>query len=226
MGVEFSVVKISLLTCLFLFDNDEDYRLSLSLDGLWWRSRGLSIKPWSEGLVLIPRRVAWLRCFGIPLYARCPETFMAIGKRCGEVLRVEYDSLESDILEDGRISIITEALSPLFCSFTLMVEGLKFTWAAMDSPEKKHGSLDLGDLSPLDDDDKTTVSPSRHKASSQGSNFDTGEGIRAAISSEEGGVMIFPDSALCGGGFEAYMMLDSHPDDGDGAAVPPPRGSM
>ncbi|GAB2294123.1 hypothetical protein Dimus_028342 [Dionaea muscipula] len=101
MGVEFVVVKIGLLRCLFLFENEEDFRLALSL------------------------------CFGTPLHARCTQTFMAIGKQWGEVLRIEYGSLESGLLEEGRICIMNDVVSPLICSFTLKVDGLEFScWVA------------------------------------------------------------------------------------------------
>ncbi|GAB2279104.1 hypothetical protein Dimus_013760, partial [Dionaea muscipula] len=57
---------------------------------------------------------------------------MAIGKRWGEVLRVEFGSLEGGTLDDGRIFIMTETLSLLFCFFTLMVKGLEFTYWVME----------------------------------------------------------------------------------------------
>ncbi|GAB2300318.1 hypothetical protein Dimus_034354 [Dionaea muscipula] len=186
LGAVFSVVKIDMLKCLLLFEIDKGSRATLSLDGLWWSSRGIMMTPWSVDLVLNPVREAWIRCIGIPLHARCSGTFMAIGQQMGEVLMIEFGSLASGVLEDGRIHVLTDIPS-LNRAFTLKVDGFDFSCEvvedcaattqsrqeaddhqgtsdlvldsgiAMDFPERKHGFPAMDDLSPSDDGDRAVL---------------------------------------------------------------------
>ncbi|GAB2268802.1 hypothetical protein Dimus_003747, partial [Dionaea muscipula] len=148
LGVEVSLVKVGRHRGLLPFEDDEGFGRALSLERVWWSSRGLSMTPLSEEIDLVPRREAWLRCFGVPIYARCSSTFMAIGQRWGDVVTIVFGSLESGELEDGRVNIVTDVGSPINCSFTLVVDGLEFKcWVVEESPIFRHPLMDL--LGPL-----------------------------------------------------------------------------
>ncbi|GAB2274224.1 hypothetical protein Dimus_008991 [Dionaea muscipula] len=83
--------------------------------------------PWSKELVIRPGREVWIRCFGVPIHARCPGTFTSIGQQWNVVLLVEFSSRESGLLEEGRVLFSTEVIDrPLNCVFTLRVNGKDF----------------------------------------------------------------------------------------------------
>ncbi|GAB2276477.1 hypothetical protein Dimus_011200 [Dionaea muscipula] len=79
LGVAARVMKISRLKWLLVFEKIEDFRIALGLDRSWWVDNGFTMLPWSEELILKPRREVWLNCYGVPLQARCPRTFLSIG---------------------------------------------------------------------------------------------------------------------------------------------------
>ncbi|GAB2299420.1 hypothetical protein Dimus_033489 [Dionaea muscipula] len=113
--------------CSLVFEDVMDFGKVLSLNALWWASRGFSMKPWSEDAVILSKREVWIRCHGVPFHARCPSTFVSIGKQWpGDVLSVEFGSVESGVLDEGRINILTDALTPFNFAFTLMVDGKEF----------------------------------------------------------------------------------------------------
>ncbi|GAB2279499.1 hypothetical protein Dimus_014139 [Dionaea muscipula] len=86
----------------------------LDLDCSWWVNKGVSMTPWSEDLVLLPSRDVWIRCLGVTIHARCHNTFLPIGSHWGDVQRVEFGSMDSGDLDDGRIFIQTKVIDPLF----------------------------------------------------------------------------------------------------------------
>ncbi|GAB2270482.1 hypothetical protein Dimus_005376 [Dionaea muscipula] len=88
--------------------------------------RGVSMQPWSDGLILKPFREVWITCFRISLHTRCPNTFLSIGHRWGEVLTIEFDSLERRLMDDGRVNILTNIMTPLNFAFKLMINGKAF----------------------------------------------------------------------------------------------------
>ncbi|GAB2271851.1 hypothetical protein Dimus_006681 [Dionaea muscipula] len=51
---------------------------------------------------------------------------MAIEKHWGDVLMVEFETVENSSLDDGRINILTEVEAPLNCVFKLLVDGKEF----------------------------------------------------------------------------------------------------
>ncbi|GAB2269282.1 hypothetical protein Dimus_004207 [Dionaea muscipula] len=58
---------------------------------------------------------------------------MSIGQRWGDVLWIEFGSLESDTLDDGMISILTSAVAPIHCAFNLKVDDMEFAcWVVED----------------------------------------------------------------------------------------------
>ncbi|GAB2266587.1 hypothetical protein Dimus_001581, partial [Dionaea muscipula] len=132
LGVVASLVKIDKCRCLLVFDQEEDFRRATTSDGLWWVRRGVSMTPWMEDLVIQPLRDVWIRCSGAPFHVRCPSTLMAIGKHWGDVLMVEFGTVESCSLDDGRILISTDVEAPLHCGFKLMVDGKEFTCRMME----------------------------------------------------------------------------------------------
>ncbi|GAB2267160.1 hypothetical protein Dimus_002145 [Dionaea muscipula] len=127
LGVDVSVVLIGKPRCLLMFKDEEGFRRALSLDECWWSSGGLSMIPWTMSLVLKPLREVWIRCFGLPLHARSARSFMSIGQQWGEVLSIEFGSLDYGVLEEGRICILTDIVPPLNRAFTLLVDGVKFS---------------------------------------------------------------------------------------------------
>ncbi|XXG48016.1 hypothetical protein AAC387_Pa02g2565 [Persea americana] len=56
-------------------------------------------------------RKVWLQCFGVPLHRWRVEIFEAIGRKFGEVVEIAKETLDSFVLEVGRICIKTEDFS-------------------------------------------------------------------------------------------------------------------
>ncbi|GAB2273829.1 hypothetical protein Dimus_008601 [Dionaea muscipula] len=156
-----------------MFNNDEDFRRVLLLDHSWWTSRGFSMTPWSDELVIKSTREVRIHCFGVPLHARCPKTFKAIGQQWGEVLLIDFGSVESGCLDDGRIKLLTDVVIPLFAAFKLSVDGKFFDcWVMEDRLVEMHlvrGSHDSAELSgsrrPWEEDGRDMVGRLRQRRS-------------------------------------------------------------
>nr|GEY05887.1 RNA-directed DNA polymerase, eukaryota, nucleotide-binding alpha-beta plait domain protein [Tanacetum cinerariifolium] len=71
-------------------------------------------------------RIVWVDTEGIPLHARTKNTFMRIGSKWGEVLKME-DLVESALYQK-RLCIKTKLTSIIFESFKVIVQG-KMYWA-------------------------------------------------------------------------------------------------
>ncbi|GAB2282390.1 hypothetical protein Dimus_016935 [Dionaea muscipula] len=81
---------------------------------------------------LSPMREVWIKCLGVPLHARCAKT-LSIGQKWGEVLMVEFGSLENGVLDNGRIKIFTDVVTHFFFDFKLLVDGDEFDcWVVED----------------------------------------------------------------------------------------------
>ncbi|GAB2275743.1 hypothetical protein Dimus_010493 [Dionaea muscipula] len=145
MEVGVKVVLLDRLKCLLVFDNDEGFRKVLALDQSWSVSRGLEMTSWSAQLIINPLREVWLKSYRVSLHARCPSTFLAISRQWGEVLSVEFGSLESGFLDEGRIKILSNVVTPLPSAFKLLVNGKEFDcWVVEEgSNTKQEASLIL-----------------------------------------------------------------------------------
>ncbi|GAB2289873.1 hypothetical protein Dimus_024176 [Dionaea muscipula] len=132
LGIAARVVSIGRLKWLLVFDNSEYFQKVLSMEHSWWVDRGFSMIPWTDEPILTPRREVWLKCYGIPLHASCPRTFLSIGQQWGEVLRANFGSVESGCLDDGRIKILTEIVTPFSFAFKLLVEGKSFDYLVVE----------------------------------------------------------------------------------------------
>ncbi|GAB2286033.1 hypothetical protein Dimus_020456, partial [Dionaea muscipula] len=125
-GLRFSALKIDRTRRQVVFEHEDDFRIALSLGDSLWTSRGVRMTPWTEDMVMKQKREVWLRCSGVPLHARCPNTFLAIGQHWGDVWMVDFGSVESGSLDGGRINTLTDVAAPIFCGFSLVVDGKFF----------------------------------------------------------------------------------------------------
>ncbi|GAB2283112.1 hypothetical protein Dimus_017642 [Dionaea muscipula] len=103
--------------------------------------------PWSDDLVLKPMCEVWIKYVRVPLHARCTSTFMAIGQHWGEVLMVEFGSLESGFLDDGRIHILLDVVNPFSFDFKLKVDGKEFDCGVVEDGSAIKQMKDCLDLS-------------------------------------------------------------------------------
>ncbi|GAB2291410.1 hypothetical protein Dimus_025666 [Dionaea muscipula] len=71
-------------------------------------------------------REVWITCYGVPLHARCPNTFISIGQHWGEVLRVDFDSWENGATDNGRILILSNVVAAINSGFKSKVDGFVF----------------------------------------------------------------------------------------------------
>ncbi|GAB2283111.1 hypothetical protein Dimus_017641 [Dionaea muscipula] len=133
LGVEGKFLMLGRVKGLLTFDNVEGFNRALLLDDSWWVKRGVKMTPWSESLVIKPMREVWIKSYGVPFHARYPNTFMAIGKQRGDILLVEFNLGESGSIDDGRVQILTETLTPFNFSFKLRVDGRDFDCWAMEN---------------------------------------------------------------------------------------------
>ncbi|GAB2280327.1 hypothetical protein Dimus_014967 [Dionaea muscipula] len=53
---------------------------------------------------------------------------MFIAQHWGEVLMIDFGSVESGCLDDGRIKVLTDVMSPFFFAFKLLVVGKTFDY--------------------------------------------------------------------------------------------------
>ncbi|GAB2297780.1 hypothetical protein Dimus_031867 [Dionaea muscipula] len=133
LGVDATMARLDRFKHLLMFDREEDFRKTLQLDRSWWACRGVLMTYWLEKLILKPMREVWISCFGIPLHARCLNTYMSIGRQWGEVLSVEFGSVGSGVLDDDRIKLMTDLVAPLVVQFKLLVDDVEFEcWIVED----------------------------------------------------------------------------------------------
>ncbi|GAB2270801.1 hypothetical protein Dimus_005668 [Dionaea muscipula] len=98
-------------------------RLDLALDKSRWSSGGVSMTPWSPDLALFPLREVWIRCLGVPLHSRCSSTFLSIGRQWGDVISIDFSSLDYGSMEDVRILLLIDVVASLNMGFILKVSG-------------------------------------------------------------------------------------------------------
>ncbi|GAB2282687.1 hypothetical protein Dimus_017225 [Dionaea muscipula] len=125
----------------------------------------------------------------------------------GEVLTVNFGSLESGALDDGCILLLTDMVAPLISGFKLMVDGRVFDYWVMEDCSVKDDFLVVP--SPMLDSGHARPHGS---SSSQVASSEVGHRDAHPISllSNDGGLEILQGSVLClpkvDGGMEVYLV--------------------
>ncbi|GAB2281178.1 hypothetical protein Dimus_015781 [Dionaea muscipula] len=78
----------------------------------------------------------------------CPTTFLSIRRQWGKVLFVEFGFVDSGFLDDGRIKLLTDIVTPCSFAFKLLVDGKSFDcWVVEDGSFSMRAAQDCHDVS-------------------------------------------------------------------------------
>jgi hypothetical protein len=88
----------------------------------WWGSLFEKVVPWSPELVS-NKRVAWLRCFGVPPHAWGADLFRSLAFKFGRFIEVDESTKDFKRCDFARVRILTSVETTIDSSMAVSVLG-------------------------------------------------------------------------------------------------------
>jgi hypothetical protein len=131
-----NVCTMGFMTVLIWSNKVEEVKEVVETVG-WWCSLFEKVVPWSPELVS-NKRVAWLRCFGVPPHAWGADLFRSLAFKFGRFIEVDESTKDFKRCDFARVRILTSVETTIDSSMAVSVLGKRFDIRVLEELGSNH----------------------------------------------------------------------------------------